>query len=142
MGNAAGFWRRLGAAFIDGILLNLVADAIARVLGWDASPYTWTLAGGNVVWVVLSLAYFTYLHGTYGQTAGDAAMSIRVGDIETGEVIGLQRAFLRWLMSIVSAVAIVLGYLWMLWDPERQTWHDKVARSLPFVQATRSAQSP
>ena len=30
-------------------------------------------------------------------------------------------------MSIVSGLACGLGYLWMLWDPQRQTWHDKAA---------------
>jgi uncharacterized RDD family membrane protein YckC len=24
----------------------------------------------------------------------------------------------------------LLGYLWMLWDKERQTWHDKFANSV------------
>jgi uncharacterized RDD family membrane protein YckC len=23
-----------------------------------------------------------------------------------------------------------MGYMWMLWDPERQTWHDKMAGSI------------
>jgi uncharacterized RDD family membrane protein YckC len=22
-----------------------------------------------------------------------------------------------------------LGFLWMLWDPNKQTWHDKVAQT-------------
>ena len=29
----------------------------------------------------------------------------------------------RW----VSAIACLLGYFWMLWDKEMQTWHDKFA---------------
>jgi uncharacterized RDD family membrane protein YckC len=33
-------------------------------------------------------------------------------------------------MSIVSAVVFLLGYLWMIWDSEKQTWHDKVAGSV------------
>ena len=28
------------------------------------------------------------------------------------------------------AIVICLGYLWMLWDPEKQTWHDKMAGSV------------
>jgi uncharacterized RDD family membrane protein YckC len=24
----------------------------------------------------------------------------------------------------------VLGYLWMLWDKEKQTWHDKIIGSI------------
>ncbi len=25
---------------------------------------------------------------------------------------------------------LLLGYLWMLWDPEKQTWHDKLATTV------------
>jgi uncharacterized RDD family membrane protein YckC len=30
-------------------------------------------------------------------------------------------------MSYVSGIALLLGYLWTLWDPEKRTWHDMVA---------------
>jgi len=43
----------------------------------------------------------------------------------------VSRAFVRWLVSIVSGAVIAIGYLWMLWDRDRQTWHDKAAGSLP-----------
>ena len=33
------------------------------------------------------------------------------------------RYFGRW----VSAIPCLLGYFWMLWDKEKQTWHDKFA---------------
>ena len=135
MQNAAGFWRRFGASFVDGVLLSIVGDLIASAFGVPFRPNPVWLAGGNWIEIGLSLVYFTYFHGAKGQTAGDAAMGIRVLDIDTGIPIGYQRAFVRWLMSIVSAVALVLGYLWMLWDPRRQTWHDKVAGSLPMKTA-------
>jgi uncharacterized RDD family membrane protein YckC len=28
---------------------------------------------------------------------------------------------------LISAIVLCLGYLWMLWDGEQQTWHDKIA---------------
>ena len=31
----------------------------------------------------------------------------------------------------LALLVILLGFLWMLWDPRKQTWHDKAARSLP-----------
>ena len=34
---------------------------------------------------------------------------------------------MRGLTGIFSLVVAGLGFLWMLWDPERQTWHDRVA---------------
>ena len=26
-----------------------------------------------------------------------------------------------------STIPIFLGFFWMLWDPEKRTWHDKIA---------------
>jgi len=54
-------------------------------------------------------------------------MNIRVVDVDTGGRIDYGRALIRHLMSLVSGYACLIGYLWMLWDPEKQTWHDKVA---------------
>jgi uncharacterized RDD family membrane protein YckC len=125
-GEAAGFWRRFAAAFIDGLLLG-VAQAILRfIVGFSL---------GEVIGLVISFGYFTYFHGSTGQTPGDAALGIRVLDLDDQSVIGYGRALVRALMSVVSAVVFFLGYLWMLWDPRKQTWHDKVAHSLPIREA-------
>ena len=120
-GEAAGFWRRFAAAFIDGLVVVIV-EVILRLLLHGA---------GIALSFVFSFGYYTYFHGRTGQTPGDAALGIRVVDIDTGNVIGYGRAFGRALVSIVSGLVIVLGYLWMLWDPRKQTWHDKAVSSLP-----------
>ena len=119
----SGFWRRFAAALIDGIALGVVSGILRAILG---------NAGGEGLGLVISLGYYTYFHGKTGQTPGDAVMSIRVVDFRdrTGEPIGYGRALIRALMSIVSGLALLLGYLWMLWDSEKQTWHDKVAGSV------------
>jgi uncharacterized RDD family membrane protein YckC len=121
-GEAAGFWRRFVAALIDGLVVGVVETILRLVLG----------GFGTGLGVIVSFGYYTYFHGSTGQTPGDAALAIRVLDIETREVIGYQRAFIRCLVSIVSGLVIALGYLWMLWDPRKQTWHDKAANSLPI----------
>ena len=54
-------------------------------------------------------------------------MSIRAIDARTSGRVEPGQALVRWLMSIVSSFAFLLGYFWMLWDPEKQTWQDKVA---------------
>jgi uncharacterized RDD family membrane protein YckC len=115
----AGFWRRFAAAFIDGILIGIVSYILQLALG----------SAGSALTFLLGIGYYTYFHGSTGQTPGDAALSIRVVDKDTGGSIGYGRAFVRWLVSIISGVVILLGYLWMLWDNEKQTWHDKVANS-------------
>jgi uncharacterized RDD family membrane protein YckC len=117
----AGFWRRFAAALIDGILLGIVSGILQAIVG----P-----GGGYGLGTLVTIGYFVYFHGTTGQTPGDAALSIRVVGKDDGAPIGYGRAFVRWLVSLVSGVVIVLGYLWMLWDSEKQTWHDKAANSV------------
>jgi RDD family len=53
----------------------------------------------------------------------------------SGRSLPYVRAFVRALVSSLSALALFLGYLWMLWEPRRRTWHDIVADSL-VVRAT------
>ena len=121
-GEAAGFWRRFAAACIDGLVVGIVELILRLILG----------GAGIALSLVFSFGYYTYFHGRTGQTPGNAALGIRVVDIDTGEVIGYGRAFGRALVSIVSALVLVLGYLWMLWDARKQTWHDKAVNSLPI----------
>jgi uncharacterized RDD family membrane protein YckC len=116
----AGFWRRFAAAFIDGILLGIVSFILKAILGTTGSGLT----------LLIGIVYYTYFHGSTGQTPGDAALSIRIVDKDGGGSIGYGRAFVRWLVSIVSGIVLLLGYLWMLWDGEKQTWHDKAANSV------------
>lgn len=120
-GPRAGFWRRLGAAVVDGIVLTVASVVLAKVLG----------AAGSVLSILVSLAYFIALEGgPSGQTLGKRALGIRVVSFETGGPIGYGRAFIRWIGRYVSTVVILLGYFWMLWDGEKQTWHDKMARDV------------
>jgi uncharacterized RDD family membrane protein YckC len=121
-GPRAGFWRRFAGAFIDAILLSIVSGIIRA-----ATSYT----TGSLVGFVISIVYFTVLIGSSrGQTLGQMALGIRVIDFNTGGPIGYGRAFIRWLVSLISAAVILLGYLWMLWDKEKQCWHDKAANDV------------
>jgi uncharacterized RDD family membrane protein YckC len=121
-GPRAGFGRRLVGLLIDGILLSIVTGILARSIHG---------AGGSLLGLVIDAAYFTLLIGSSrGQSLGQMAMGIRVIDFNTGGPIGYPRAFIRWLVAIVSFVVFFLGYLWMLWDKEKQCWHDKAANDV------------
>jgi uncharacterized RDD family membrane protein YckC len=121
-GPRAGFWRRFVGLVIDAILLGIVEAILRAILGNGA---------GTGLYVVASIIYFTVLIGSArGQTVGQMAMGIRVIDFNTGGPIGYGRAFIRWLVAILSGVVLLLGYLWMLWDKEKQCWHDKAANDV------------
>jgi uncharacterized RDD family membrane protein YckC len=121
-GPRAGFWRRFGAYFIDSLII-----AVPAVIVTVAANQT----AGNLVSVALALAYFTYFEGSSsGQTLGKQALGIRVFDFKGGGPIGYGRALLRTIARYLSAIVLLLGYLWMLWDREKQTWHDKIASTV------------
>jgi len=120
-GPRAGFWRRFVGVIIDGILIGIPAYII--------EPHN--SSGRSGIQLLIGLVYATLMIGSSrGQTLGQMALGIRVIDFNTGGSIGYGRAFIRWLVSIVSAIAILIGYLWMLWDKEKQCWHDKAANDV------------
>jgi len=98
----------------------------------SADPEALLELGGRVfllyqtVTVLLDMAYFTYFHGTTGQTPGKRLLGLRVVQ-ETGEPIGLGTAFLRWVGYIVSGIPMLMGFLWAGADRRKQGWHDKIA---------------
>ncbi len=138
-----GFWRRLYAFAIDKFILGIIGMILFFVgttaLGLGISPYDMAAdpdalmeLGGKVfllyqaVTLLLDMAYFTYFHGTTGQTPGKRIMGLRVVQ-ETGEPIGLGTGFLRWVGYIVSALPMLMGFLWAGADRRKQGWHDKIA---------------
>ena len=125
-GELAGFWRRFAGALMDGILTGIVAAIILAILGKAQQSST-----GNLLSLVIGLGYAIALIGRpQGQTFGMQIMGLRAVAIGTGEPLGYGRATGRAVMSIVSGLALALGYLWAIWDKDNQTWHDKVASSV------------
>ena len=121
-GPRSSFGRRVVAYIIDVVLVAIVA-AIATALTSRAVGYG--------VEALISVAYFAYLDGgPRGQTLGKMALGIRVIDFNTGGSIGYGRGVVRWIGLIISAIPCGLGFLWMLWDKEKQGWQDKLASSV------------
>jgi len=117
-GPRAGFWRRLGGTIIDGIILGIVGGVLAAALK----------GAGSALAILVGLAYFTlFVGGRRGQTPGMSALGIRVISFDGSGSIGYGRAFVRWIGGYLSAIPIFLGFFWMLWDKEKQCWHDKLA---------------
>jgi uncharacterized RDD family membrane protein YckC len=120
-GPRASFALRLVALLIDGVILGIASVVLRGVLGLF----------GSLLTLLLGLAYYAYFEGSpSGQTVGKRVMGIRVIRFEDGAPLGQNGAIVRALMKYVSGIPCALGYLWMLWDPQSQTWHDKVAASV------------
>ena len=141
----AGFWMRFLAHLCDGLNSLLItlpfqvigvlvsdsstssdADGFARLPGYGmASSDVWSVLGTIAGFIVLA-----YWIGNRGGSPLRVRLGVLILDENDGSYIGTKRAVYRGLMSYVSQVVLLLGYLWMLWDPKRQTWHDKIAKSV------------
>ncbi len=135
----AGFWLRFLAALLDGLIVGvpvfLVSAALASTNGPGSGGIFLNPAAGplvNILSIVAGMLYYGLLEGgPTGQTIGKRACGILVVDADSGQPgigtgRGIGRYFARWLSQLV----LYLGYLWMLWDPKKQTWHDKLARTV------------
>jgi uncharacterized RDD family membrane protein YckC len=122
--NPAGFWARFGAALLDGLIIGIPTRIVIAAVGGSTAFL-------QVLSIVVGVLYYGLLEGgATGQTIGKRALGLRVVDATTfqpgvGTGRGIGRYFARWL----SGLALGLGYLWMLWDPQKQTWHDKLSNT-------------
>ena len=120
----AGWWRRVGAAVIDYMVVGVGLMFGSAVLGG---------AGGSVGFAVVVFllmffgvaAYFIFLNMNGEATIGKRVLGVRV-QLEDGGNLGLGVATLRLLASPLSWLWM-LGVLWPLWDQKKQSFHDKIA---------------
>lgn len=119
----AGAGQRLISYLIDVIILGVISSVL---------NYVSAGVGGTVGSIILflgllvSVAYYTYFFGN-GQTPGMMAMNIKLIGTDGAYPIGYGKGLLRWIGMIISAVVILLGYVWILIDKKNQGWHDKIA---------------
>jgi uncharacterized RDD family membrane protein YckC len=106
----AGFGPRLAATLLD----LLVVFVAARFLNSDdLFPY---------LWLGYHVAFWTWR----ATTLGGAILNIRIERLD-GRPVDFGIALVRALASILSLLAAGLGFLWVIWDAESQSWHDKIA---------------
>lgn len=134
VGPPLGWFRRVGAAILDGaiwLIPNFAADEIG---GRDAGLIFTTVSFG---------VYLTIMLAWKGQTLGYIAVGARV-QTAGGDRLSYGRSFVRWaaqfvlaapvfLVTVIPAAVLALivpflvDCLWPLWDRSNRTLHDIVA---------------
>ena len=122
----AGFWVRVLAQLIDAALLALVGGVVIE-LSMRQQALDAAIGGPEAI---LSLLYFSFFWSWMGggQTVGMRFLGLRVVGTD-GQRIGYGTALIRWLGLVVSLSVLFLGVIWVAFDPQKQGWHDKVART-------------
>jgi len=123
-GNYADWPKRALSGLVDYVALYAVALLIGRVsnglgfLVWLAS----------IAWAI----YNSYLGGQTGQSYGKKIAGTRLISEATGAPIGGGLGIGRYFVHILDAIPCIppVGFLWPLWDSKRQTFADKILKTV------------
>jgi len=106
----ANFGIRLAAILIDTILVGVVVGSI----------------GGGGVFPLFLGVYCALLWFYRGTTVGGIICGLKLVRLDARPV-DFATAIVRTLGAYLSVICVGIGFLWVIWDPEKQTWHDKIA---------------
>lgn len=112
----AGFWIRLGASFLDFILVAIVIGMLSSLMGGHGG-------GGTPFWFSI---YCVVMWATKGTTIGGIICGLKVVRLDD-RPIDWGVAIVRVLGGFLSLAVAGLGFIWVSFDDERQSWHDKIA---------------
>ena len=127
----AGFWIRVGAYFIDAIILLIVNIILSYILfgGYNPMVPNYTLSG---ISLLINAGYFCVLESSARQaTFGKMVVGIKVGDLN-GDRISVGNAIGRYFAKILSAVILCIGFLLAGWDSKTHALHDTLANTYVY----------
>jgi uncharacterized RDD family membrane protein YckC len=148
----AGWWRRVGAAIIDGLIISVVAFIIMTPLGvglfasdgdTDGGGFVALILGFVLAGLIIAIVAFAYapvmMGKTNGKTLGRMATGIRVvradGQAITIGFAAIREVAVKTLLigtvagSITFGLATLIDVLWPLWDDENRALHDFVVNT-------------
>ncbi|WP_267594451.1 RDD family protein [Carbonactinospora thermoautotrophica] len=131
---------RVGAMLIDGLIIGVPTSIFTFILsmvmlGGETDPNA-AMAKLMIIYLLLAVImlaaglWFAYMEGTSGATIGKKLLKIRVLGEQTGQPIGFGMAFVRRLCHVVDSLPCYVGYLWPLWDEKKQTFADKIMKTV------------
>lgn len=122
MDSKAGFVFRAAAYLMDVFLVMLLVSPFLVMMGKSSK-------GLDSVGGLVFLVYSSLATGMYGMTLGKRFFHLKVIR-EDSSKLSIGGAFLReFLGKILSSVVFSLGFFWVIWDKNKQGWHDKIAKT-------------
>lgn len=110
----AGFWIRVGAAFLDLMLIMIPAGILGLFKFGPGVPFLIFVAYHAAMWV------------HKGTTIGGVICGLKVVRLDD-RPIDWTVAIVRALTAFLSLIPCFLGFIWVAFDDDKQSWHDKVA---------------
>ncbi|MCK6552863.1 RDD family protein, partial [Myxococcota bacterium] len=148
--------RRVGAMFVDGLVVGAMAIAPA-VLGLvgapiplasflDPDPLSGLLMSGALVVPAIVLAIVVLVssgvaHAVAGRSLGKLVLGLELVEAKTGAPASRPRALVRAVLSLVSLALFGLGYLWVIVDRRSRALHDVLSGTVVVVSSSRRTSS-
>jgi uncharacterized RDD family membrane protein YckC len=141
---------RLAGYLLDSVLLVPLYVVAGVTAGLSSDPNTGETNGAVVVVTVVAyVAAFAFViwnqvirQGRTGQSLGKQWVGIRLVREEDGRPLGAGLTFGRSLLHILDALPCYLGFFWPLWDAKRQTFADKIVKSVVVRADTAYSPTP
>ncbi|HMJ98100.1 MAG TPA: RDD family protein [Reyranella sp.] len=127
-----GFWIRVVAYIIDGILLTIVCGVVDRLLGINILATDWDHYDplANVISLVIGWLYFALLESSErGATVGKMVMGLRVVTSD-GRRLSFMNATGRYFAKILSAIILCIGFIMVAFTDKKRGLHDIIAGTL------------
>ena len=126
----ASLWRRLAALFYDSLLLLAIWFIATALLlpftGGEAIESNNPLLPSYLLFISFFFYGWFWMHG--GQTLGMRSWRLQLQSLRPGPLSWLQ-CLLRFLVAMPAGLLFGLGYLWMLIDKEKLSWHDRFSET-------------
>lgn len=133
--NYAGFWRRVGAAFIDSLFFSLLFGLVLGVAFVNASVFSPEGMLRSVITLLITVGFWVSFLGTPGKLLLDC----QVVDADSLDLMTTKQAFIRFVAYLASMLPLMLGFLWVAKDPRKQGFHDKIANTVVLYSANIEA---
>ena len=138
----AGFLRRTLAFTIDMIIVSLISTAlILAIFGIEqlhqmqsmTSWHTidWRIAGVEQILPAIWTISFWFV---WMATPGKLLFDCQIVDARSLQKAGLRQLVVRYLGYILSSLPLGLGFIWIIFNPRRQGWHDKLSGTVVIMQ--------
>lgn len=131
-GQPAGFWIRVAAAIIDGLILTaveflliIIAPGISLDIYLSAEGIWGTGTWIDFVTLLIAIAYYTIGVSVWATTIGKRAVGIYVLRPD-GSRLGPGRAFARYWAPILSALILFAGFLMVAFREDKRALHDLI----------------
>ena len=128
----AGFWIRLGASFIDSVISALITLPLLHLIYgkdfWLSESFiygAWDFIISYILPAVAIVLFWIFKSATPGKMM----LGLKVISLGETQKLTVSQSIIRYLGYFLSAIGLMIGFIWVAFDKRKQGWHDKLSNT-------------